>query len=153
MPFHLAQFNIARMVAPLDSEAMRPFMEGLEPLNALADRSPGFVWRLRGEGDTATDLRPYGDDVLINLSVWESLEALKAYTYHGRHLDYLRRRRKWFAPMKERFLVLWWVPIGHLPTLQEGLRRLEHLRQYGPTHLAFTVSQVFPPEGPAVGES
>lgn len=128
MPFHLAQFNIARMLAPLGAE------------------------RMRGAGDAATDLRPCGD-VLINLSVWESLEALKAYTYCGAHLDYLRRRRKWFVPMKERFLVLWWISIGHLPTLQEGLERLEHLRRYGPIPFAFTINQVFSPERPGVEES
>jgi len=143
MPYHLAQFNIAKMVGPLDSEAMQGFVEGLDGLNALADNSPGFVWRLRGEGDTATDLRPYGEEVLVNLSVWESLEALKNYTYKNEHLEYLRRRREWFAPMKERFLVLWWVKVGHLPTLQEGVQRLEHLRQHGPSPLAFTVSQPF----------
>lgn len=152
MQFHLAQFNIARMVGPLDSEAMRGFVEGLEPINALADRSPGFVWRLRGEGDTATDLRPYGDDVLVNLSVWESVEALKDYTYKSGHLEYLRKRREWFAPMRERFLVLWWVPAGYLPSLQEGTERLKHLRTHGPTPFAFTVTQVFPPEPIEVGK-
>ncbi|GEM86929.1 DUF3291 domain-containing protein [Meiothermus granaticius] len=145
MSFHLAQFNLARMVAPLESEAMRGFVEGLEALNALADAAPGFVWRLRGEGDTATDLRPYGEDILINLSVWESLEALKAYTYQGAHLEYLRRRREWFVPLKERFLVLWWVPVGYEPRLQEGMERLEYLRRYGPTPRAFTLGQNFPP--------
>lgn len=146
MRFHLAQFNIARMVGPLESEAMKGFVDGLEALNALADSAPGFVWRLRGEGDTATDLRPYGDDVLINLSVWESMEALKDYTYRGEHLEYLRQRREWFAPMRERFLVLWWVPAGRLPGLQEGVARLQHLRRHGPTAFAFTVTNVFPPE-------
>ncbi|MDX2005604.1 MAG: DUF3291 domain-containing protein [Meiothermus sp.] len=142
--YHLAQFNIAKMNAPLETEIMREFREGLEPMNALAERSPGYIWHLRGEnGSSSSDIRPYGEDILINLSVWEGLDSLKAYTYSGPHFDYLKRRKEWFAHLKERFLVLWWVPAGHQPTLEEAMGRLEHLHKHGPTEHAFTIAKVF----------
>ena len=95
--YHVAQVNVARVLAPLDSPALRGFVEGLEPINALADRSPGFVWRLQTEAGDATAIRPYDDDrVMVNLSVWGSLPALWDFVYLSRHLDLMRRRREWF---------------------------------------------------------
>src|SRR5215211_3751648 len=115
---HLAQLNIARLLAPIDSPQLAEFVALLPETNALAERSPGFVWRLRADGaDDATSLRPYGQDMIVNLSVWESVEALREFTYRSVHLEPLRRRREWFAPLGSHHLVLWWVPAGHLPSL------------------------------------
>ena len=144
---HVAQLNIARFNQPLDSPEMKGFMDGLGPVNALADGSPGFVWRLVGEeGLGATDLRgPFGDDVIVNMSVWESVEALREFTYHSGHLDYLRRRREWLHHAGiDAHLVLWWVPEGHVPTLDEAAERLAHLVAHGPTGYAFTLRTVVP---------
>ncbi|WP_033344725.1 DUF3291 domain-containing protein [Catenuloplanes japonicus] len=139
--FHLAHFNAARLRAPLDDPATAGFVAGLDPINALADRSPGFVWRLAEEGATVTPV----DDVIATLSVWESLEALRAFTYQSEHLDYVRRRRDWFVPLGYRAsLVLWWIPAGTLPTPQEGVTRLRRLGEHGPTAEAFTFRAPFP---------
>src|SRR5258706_590158 len=127
MTHQLAQLNVARAVAPLDSPQLADFVAQLPTINALAEASPGFVWRLVGEdGQDATSLRPLGEDTIVNLSVWESVEALSAYVYRSRHLDVLRRRREWFVPAGgQAYLVLWWVPAGHRPDLTEAIARLE----------------------------
>jgi hypothetical protein len=143
---HLAQVNVARLRAPLDDPLLAGFVALLEPLNALADASRGFVWRLQTEAGDATALRVFDDDrVLINLSVWESLEALTEFVYSSRHLDALRRRREWFQRLAEASLALWWLPAGDLPDVGEAARRLERLRAHGPTPAAFTFRQPFPP--------
>ncbi|GAB3671251.1 DUF3291 domain-containing protein [Actinocorallia lasiicapitis] len=144
---HLAQLNIARLAAPLDSPQLAGFVNGLEEINALADAAPGFVWRMVGEADDATDIRPYGDpELMVNMSVWESREALFDYVYRTVHMDYVRRRREWFQHLGEMFQVLWWVPEGELPTVAEAKERLEHLREHGPTPYAFTFRQAFEPQ-------
>src|SRR5690606_1494344 len=108
--YHVAQLNIGRLRAPLDSPQLAAFVEALEPVNALADRAPGFVWRLQTEEGDATALRPFPDDMmLVNMSVWESVEALADFVYRSAHRDILRRRREFFEPMEEAFTVLWWV--------------------------------------------
>jgi hypothetical protein len=148
MSFHLAQLNLARLRAPLDDPLMADFVADLPVLNALADGSPGFVWRLRdenGDGTDATGLRPFGPELLVNLSVWESVPVLRNYVHRSPHLEALRRRREWFvhdgvAP----HLVLWWVPAGHLPTLDEARERRDRLARSGPGPDAFTLRQVFP---------
>ena len=143
---HLAQVNIARMLGPIDSTVMAGFVARLDDINALADGWPGFVWRLQGEGNNATDLRPFEDNMLIvNLSVWESLQALKDYVYKSDHVNIFRRRKEWFEPMKEMHMALWWVSQGHIPTVQEAKERLEHLRTHGPTLHAFTFAKPFEP--------
>ena len=148
MAHHLAQVNIGRIVAPLDSETMHGFASRLDEINALADGWPGFVWRLQGEGDSATDLRPFEDDtLLVNMSVWESFEALRDYVYRSDHLTLLRARKQWFEPLKEAFTALWWVPAGHIPTTAEAWARITHLRAHGPSELAFTFARpCAPPE-------
>lgn len=109
--WHLAQVNIATQRFPLESREMAGFVTALEPINALADTSPGFVWRLQTEDGDATALRVFEDDrILINMSVWESLEALRAYVYESRHLEFMRRRREWFDRMPAAYLALWWLP-------------------------------------------
>ncbi|HEY8525858.1 MAG TPA: DUF3291 domain-containing protein [Acidimicrobiales bacterium] len=143
--YHVAQLNIGRLRAPLDSPQLAAFVEALEPVNALADRAPGFVWRLQTEEGDATALRPFPDDMmLVNMSVWESVEALADFVYRSAHRDILRRRREFFEPMEEAFTVLWWVPAGHIPTVEEAKERLERLRRDGPTPEAFTFRTRFP---------
>ena len=145
--YHLAQVNIARMAFPLDSAEMAEFVALLAPINALADASPGFVWRLQSEAGNATYLRPYDDDrILFNMSVWTSLDALVEYVYRSGHAGTMRRRRQWFARMDSPSTALWWVPESHFPTVVEAKRRLEYLERHGPTPFAFTFRQHFPPE-------
>ncbi|MDX6741418.1 DUF3291 domain-containing protein [Actinocorallia sp. A-T 12471] len=142
----LAVVNVARALAPTDSPVLAEFMAGLEPVNALADRSPGFVWRLvDDDGGDATSLRPYDDDrVLINLATWTSVDALFDFTYRTVHLEFVRRRREWFEHLGEPVVALWWVPDGHRPTPAEAVSRLEILRAHGPSPEAFTFRDRYP---------
>lgn len=142
---HVAQINIARVLAPMDSPQLAEFMAGLEPINALADDTPGFVWRLQTDDGDATAIRPYDDErIMVNMSVWESVEALSDFAYRTEHRDYLRRRREWFDRVDGPFLVLWWVPAGHIPTVDEAKERLDLLERNGPTPDAFTFRTRFP---------
>jgi hypothetical protein len=144
--YHVAQYNIAKMRAPLEDSVMHSFSARLYELNHLADRSPGFVWRHRDESDNSTALRLYEDElIIINMSMWESIEALHAYAYKGDHGPAYAARHQWFEPMEGHTLVLWWVPSGVEPPATEGKERLELLRQRGPTAQAFTLKQRFPP--------
>lgn len=147
MPAHqLAQLNIARALEPLDSTRLAGFQAALDPINALADAAPGFVWRLQDEAGDATGIRAYDDDqMIVNLSVWESRAALWDFAYASGHLDVLRRRREWFAGLAEVHLVLWWVPAGAIPTLDEAVARLDHLRRHGAGPLAFGFKDDVPP--------
>ena len=143
--FHLAQINVGRILGPMDSELMAGFVAQLAEINALAERTPGFVWRLKTEDDDATAIRPYDDErIIVNMSVWESAEALTGYVYQSAHTEVMRRRREWFGRMVDATLALWWIPAGHLPTVAEGVARLEVLRANGPTPAAFTFRQRFP---------
>ncbi|MFB7469591.1 DUF3291 domain-containing protein [Kitasatospora sp. NPDC056184] len=142
---HLAQLNVATLSHPLDDPRIAPFVELLDPVNAAADGAPGFVWRLVGDGAAdATGLRPAGEDVIVNLSVWESPEALWDFTYRSGHLDVVRRRREWFERHVQAHLVLWWVPAGHRPGVGEALERLADLRANGPSPRAFTFASAYP---------
>jgi heme-degrading monooxygenase HmoA len=151
MAFHLAQVNIALPVEPLDAPRLAEFVAALEPVTAAADAAPGFVWRLQTEDGDATGVRAFGDDrLIVNLSVWESLEALRAFAYaHPEHKAVLRRRREWFVPAADAFLALWWVPAGHVPPVAEAEERLDHLRRHGPTARAFTFRTAFAAPGVA----
>jgi Domain of unknown function (DUF3291) len=148
----LAQVNIARMREPLDSPLLAGFVAALDPVNALADAAPGFVWRLQTEDGNATAVRAFDWDragsagVLINMSVWESVETLKHYVYRTAHAEYLRHREEWFEKFKSTHLALWWVPGGHLPGIDEARKRIAHLDAHGPTQFAFTFKNVFPPD-------
>ncbi|MFC7307060.1 DUF3291 domain-containing protein [Streptomyces monticola] len=136
---HLAELNVATLLHPLDDPRIAPFVEMLDPVNAAADDAPGFVWRLVEDGAAdATGLRPAGENVIVNLSVWESQEALWDFTYRSGHLEMMRGRREWFERHVEAHLVLWWVPAGHIPTVGEALDRLADLRANGPSPRAFT---------------
>jgi hypothetical protein len=153
--YQLAQLNIATMKESLESPSMADFVANLGRINALAETAPGFVWRLKDEEGDATAIRPFGEQVLVNMSVWESVEALGAYAFRSAHVDILRRRREWFERMDEAYAVLWWVPRGHRPSVAEGSDRLSRLRELGPTALAFTFRNAFAapdaPERESVG--
>jgi hypothetical protein len=151
--YQLAQINIGRIMAPLDSPVMAGFVDQLPAINALADSSPGFVWRFQtAEGD-ATALRPYDDPrILVNFSVWESVEALKQFTYKTAHVGPLRDRAQWFEKPTEAYMALWWVPAGHIPTIEEARDRLAHRRSHGDTQVAFSFTNSFPPPGESAGD-
>ena len=143
--FHLAQLNVARLRAPLDSPVLADFVAWLEPINALADTAPGFVWRLQTDEGDATSVRVLDDDMLIvNMSVWESVEALSAFVYRSGHKDVFARRKEWFERVDEAYLVCWWVPVGEIPSVDEAVRRLELLRERGPSPDAFPLKSPFP---------
>ena len=143
--YHLAQVNIALSRTPLDAPELDEFMALLDTVNALADRSPGFVWRLQTEDGNATAVRAFDDDrMIVNLSVWESAEALWDFVYMGGHLDVMRRRREWFARLAEAHLALWWIPAGEIPSVADAERRVDHLRAHGSTPYAFDFKHRFP---------
>jgi uncharacterized protein DUF3291 len=142
---HLAQVNIGRIRGPIDSDIMSGFVSQLPSLNALADASPGFVWRLQSEQGNATSYQPYADPmVLLNLSVWESVEALTQYTYHSDHVAVFRNRAQWFERPTEAYLAMWWIPAGHIPTIEEAVDRLDYRRSHGETPAAFSFTRAFP---------
>lgn len=144
--WQLAQVNIARMLAPLDSPTMAGFVARLSEINALADRSPGFIWRFQSEAGDATYLRPYDDDrILFNLSVWATPEDLKAYVYRSVHAEMIRQRQQWFAHANEAYFALWWVPAGHIPEVEEAKQRLARLQQHGESAEAFGFRHIFSP--------
>jgi hypothetical protein len=143
--YHVAQVNIGRIRFPLDDPRMAGFMTRLDDINALADRSRGFVWRLQTSAGNATYFRPYDDDrVLMNMSVWETIEDLKHYVYRTAHAEFLRHREEWFERFSSSYLALWWVPAGHRPGIDEAKKRVAHLDARGPTQFAFTFKSVFP---------
>jgi hypothetical protein len=147
MSYHVAQLNIGRIRAALDDRIMAGFVGCLEKINALADRSPGFVWRLQTTEGNATYLRPYADDrILVNMSVWESLVTLRTFVYKSMHSQLLRRRQEWFEKFAGAYLALWWIPVGHLPGIDEAKKRLAHLERHGPSQFAFTFKTVYPPD-------
>lgn len=155
--YELAQLNIGVIKAPMDSAVMEGFASQLDHINALAESTPGFVWRLQSDEGDATAIRPFDDpDMLVNMSVWRDVESLNNYVYSSAHVELMRRRREWFERMAQAYLVLWWVPQGHRPSITEAMERLNLLRSEGPTELAFTFRQPFPPPGsrpsaPSVG--
>jgi hypothetical protein len=144
--FQLAQVNVARLVAPVDAPEVAEFMAALDPVNALADAAPGFVWRLQDDSGDATSIRVFDDEtVLINMSVWESIDALFDFVYKGGHVEYFRRRREWFQSFGATYLALWWIPAGTIPTPDDAKAHLEHLEANGPTPYAFTFKKRFAP--------
>lgn len=142
--YHIAQINIARILAPITDPIMSEFMTQLPPINALADQSPDFVWRLQSESGDATSIKVYDDDfVIVNLTVWESVDALREYIYKSAHQGVLRDRKRWFEKFDGPYYALWWVPAGHNPSTEEGKERLDHLREHGDTAFAFSFKNVF----------
>ena len=142
--YHIAQINIARMLAPTDDPLMAEFVAQLAPVNALADQSPGFVWRLQSESGDATSIKVYDDDfIIVNLTVWESVDALREYVYKSAHQGVLRDRKRWFEKFDGPYYALWWVPAGHYPSTEEGKERLDYLREHGDTAYVFSFKNVF----------
>jgi hypothetical protein len=145
---HLAQLNIGRLRAPVDSPEIAEFVAGLDAINALAEASTGFVWRLQTDDGNATAVRAYDDElVIVNLSVWTSVQALAEFVFRSGHVEFLRRRREWFERGDAATTVLWWVPAGELPAIDRAVERLEHLRTHGPTPHAFTFRHPYAPDG------
>jgi hypothetical protein len=150
MSYHIAQLNVGTLRAPLDDPAIAGFAEALEPVNALADAAPGFVWRLQTEDGNATAVKVAPDPLfIINLTVWTSVEALADFVYGGFHREIMRGRRQWFEAVAEAIFVLWWIPAGSRPTPDEAMARLDRLRADGPTPEAFTFRRAFPAPGAA----
>ncbi|WP_329122792.1 DUF3291 domain-containing protein [Streptomyces sp. NBC_01465] len=144
--YELAQVNIARLKFPLDSPQLKPFVDGLDPVNAVADQADGFVWRLQTEAGDATELRIFGDEwLMVNMSVWRDPNALTAFMYQGQHRELLGRRYEFFERIEEAMTALWWVPAGYRPTVTDAEARLVDLRENGPTPTAFTLRTSFPP--------
>jgi hypothetical protein len=142
---HIAQMNVGTALYDLTDPGMADFMGNLDRVNALADAAPGFVWRLTGEGNNATDVKSSDDPrFIVNMSVWATIEALFDYVYRSDHRGVTVRRREWFAKPEGPYMVLWWVREAHIPTVEEGLARLRHLAEQGPTPHAFTFKTVFP---------
>jgi len=149
---HIAQLNIARARAPLDDPLLADFMAQLDSVNALAEASPGFVWRLKSDSGNATDIRAYDDPLMIvNMSVWESIDALFDFAYRTSHTKVMNRRKEWFESLPGPHMVLWWIAAGTVPTVAEAKRRLDHLAAYGATATAFTFKVRFPPPENFVG--
>ena len=146
--YAIAQLNVGRAVAPLDDPALADFMGWLDAINALAERSPGFVWRLQGDNGNNTSLKVSDDPrFIVNLSVWSSIDALYDFTYRSEHKTVFKRRYEWFERQSRPNTVLWWQPVGTVPSADEALRRLDRLAELGPTPEAFTFKQPFPPPG------
>jgi Domain of unknown function (DUF3291) len=145
----LAQLNVAEALAPLDSPIMSDFVANLNRINQLAEQSDGFVWRLQSPSGDATDIRPFGPNQIVNMSAWRDVESLKAFVYRSAHTDILRRKKEWFEPPTEPIYVLWWIPEGHLPTVEEAKQKLDHLRTHGPTAEAFDFRDPRPEPLPA----
>ena len=144
--YELAQVNIGRLLAPVESPQIAEFVAALDPINRLADTSPGFVWRLQTAEGNATAIHSFDDELIIsNMSVWESIEALRAFVYTTAHTGIMRRRREWFETYVTSYMALWWVPAGHRPTIEEAKERLAALDRDGPTPFAFTFRQPFDP--------
>ncbi len=143
--YHLAQINIARMLAPIADPIMAEFVAQLAPVNALADVTPGFVWRLQTESGDATGIKAYDDDrIIVNLTVWESAEALRGFVYKNAHYGVLRDRKRWFEKFDGPYYAMWWILAGQLPGIEEGKKRLEYLREHGDSEYAFSFQKVFP---------
>jgi hypothetical protein len=139
----IAQVNIALPLEPIDSPLLAEFVSLLDPVNALADVSPGFVWRLQGDDGNATSVKVLDDDrLIVNMSVWNSIDELAGFVYRSAHVSVMRRRREWFERVRV-YMVLWWVPAGHIPTVAEAEGRLKHLREHGPSPYAFTFNKRF----------
>jgi hypothetical protein len=138
---HIAELNIGKFRYPTTDPRMAEFMDNLDRVNALAERSPGFVWRLKGDNNNATDFR-VGDDMAVNLSVWEDPKSLENYVFKTVHVQFYKRREEWFNLMEKPHMVFWHVPEGHQPTLEEAYARLQHFEKNGATEFAFGWAEV-----------
>ncbi|NTS78487.1 DUF3291 domain-containing protein [Catenovulum sp. SM1970] len=136
---HLAQLNIADTKYALDAHEMKDFVDNLAPINAIAESSQGFIWRLKDEAGDATHIQYFDDpNIIINMSVWDSVDALKSFMFKTHHRDFLRRKKEWFNPIAEASYVMWWIPEGHIPTLDHAVEKLKLLRDKGDSPAAFS---------------
>ncbi|NKF52731.1 DUF3291 domain-containing protein [Shewanella sp. WXL01] len=141
---HLAQLNIAKAKYSLDAPEIKEFVDNLDPINQLAESSDGFIWRLKDESGDATDIQAFEDpNIIVNMSVWKSVDALKNFIFRTHHRDFLRRKKEWFDNIPTDSYVLWWVPEGHIPSIDEALEKLEYLRENGDTPRAFSFKSNF----------
>jgi len=144
--YYLSQINIALMKAPIDDPVMAEFATAIREVNAVAEQSPGFVWRLQTESGDATSIRAYPDlKMLVNLSVWQSVEQLKSYVYKSLHGEFFARRRNWFEKYQGEHFAMWWIPKTYLPTVEEGKAKLEYLTLHGDSPECFTFAKPYPP--------
>ncbi len=154
MKYHLAQINIARFKAPLEDNRMKEFVDFLEPVNRFAEESEGFVWRLKDDDGRAASYieNPFDDEELlaINMSVWTDVENFKKFVYQSAHSYFLKNQKKWFTPIERPRFAMWWVPIGHMPSMTEGKAKLDHIEKHGNTQHAFTFQQFFDAHGNAI---
>jgi hypothetical protein len=142
--FQLAQINVAQAKAEMDTDAMSRFVSRLDEINQIADKSPGFIWRLQSDDGDATSIRVFDDPLLlVNMSVWDSVEALKTFVYKSLHVELIRDREAWFNKLGTAHQALWWIPHGHIPTTREAEEKLEHIRQHGASQEAFTFGKLF----------
>ena len=150
-PMQLTQLNVARLLAPIDSPQLVDFVAQLDEINALAEGSPGFVWRFEGDAREGSTSAPGDEELIINLSVWASSEALFDYVYRSAHKSVMTRRREWFAKAADMHMVLWWVPAGHWPDIAEAMQRLAELNAKGPSPAAFSFREAFGADGRPLG--
>lgn len=147
MTHQLAQINIAQARDAMDSDSMKGFIERLNEINSIADNAPGFIWRLQSEEGDATAIRAFDNPLLlINMSVWEDIESLKTFVYKTSHVELIQDREAWFGKMLQAHQALWWVPRGHIPTIEEGKQKLDYLQQHGPGKAAFTFAKPQEPD-------
>ena len=142
--FQLAQLNLAKMKYPIDSPELADFVDNLDNINALADNSPGFVWRLQTDEGDATSIDFFGDDTLVNMSIWQDVESLHGYVYRSAHNKIMSRRKEWFHRIDKAYTVLWWIVEGTIPSLEEAKDKLELLMLQGPSVEAFSIKHAFP---------
>jgi len=143
---HLAQLNIAQAKYPLDAPEIKDFIDNLDPVNALAEQSEGFIWRLKDEAGDATGIQAFSDpNIIVNMSTWQSVDSLKDFMFRTHHKDFLRRKKEWFHKLPEDSYALWWIPIGYTPTVEEAIARLTHLRNHGESAYAFSFKSDYSP--------
>ena len=151
MTHHLVQFNIGRLHHPLDAEENAEFVASLEPINAIAEATPGFVWRLQGEDGQSSSYVdvPEIDDpqLVVNYSIWTDMESLRHFVHKSGHIAYLRRRHDWFEKAEEATTVCWWVPAGEIPSVSEAYKRLLHMREHGPSEEGWPMNKPLPAPG------
>jgi hypothetical protein len=142
--FHLAQINIAKAKAKMDSEIMKGFVERLDEINQIADQFAGFIWRLQTEDGDSTGIRAFSDpNLIINMSVLKDIKSLNSYVYKSAHVELIRDRQAWFNKMLESQIALWWVPVGHIPSIEEGKQKLDLLDKNRPNENVFTFAKTF----------
>jgi hypothetical protein len=149
MDHHLAELNVARLRRPLDAPEAAEFVASLDPINVIAETTPGFIWRLTDDDGRPSSFIPIPglDDplVIVNYSIWRDLESLKHYVYKSGHASYLRRRNDWFEPTAEASVVCWWTPAGVIPDLADAYARLQDLRNCGPSDRGWPLNKPIDP--------